>query len=852
MKKTLIALLVAGAATAQAATPQETGLKLNDRGYFAMPGLNVTSFADIYPDGHQTGVTVIQHGSRVAANGDLRLEVSPGQWSPVPVGGKQDIDAKGQRITQTLSYPDPSKDRRGFNPIVYPDLKFTYKVNVSAIGGNKFKITVDLDKPLPKEWIGKVGFNLELFPGELFGKAFLMDGQNGIFPRQPDGPVVEQAGEFVTAPLATGRELVVAPDTDSQRMTIENAGGGKLELWDGRGNHNNAWYIVRSAIPADATKNAIEWIVTPNVIKGWKYEPVLQVSQLGYRPDQPKKLVIEQDPTDARNDEVTLYELTADGKKPVRKGKPAPWGNFLRYRYLTYDFSDIKKPGMYVFGYRGKTTQAFKIDNDVFGRHAWQPTLEYFLPVQMCHMRVNEKYRVWHGLDHMDDGRMAPVNLNHYDGYISGPSTLSHVKPGERIPGMDQGGWHDAGDFDMRVESTMGTVWLLSEMVEEFGLDYDATTIDQQKHLVEIHQPDGKNDAMQQIEHGLVNILASYRATGRVMRGIIDIHLRQYTMLGDASNQTDNLPYDPSLKPGEVKNGRSGTDDDRWVFTEDNPEREIYVAAGMAAASRALRTYNPAMSAEALAVAQDLYAKARTRPMPPDPYVDPNADPGTKLAGARKVKASTKAFALAELILTTQGTAKAKDYVADLVALQDDIVADIAHAGWPIGRVMAIVNDPAFKAKIDAAVAKHQDDVKQRARTESPYGVPYKPNIWGAGWTIQEFGVQQYFFHKTWPQQTGSDSYLNALEFVLGVHPGSDTRSFASGVGAHSATVAYGFNRADWTYIPGGVVSGTALIRPDLPEFKTWPFFWQQTEYVMGGGETNYMFLVLAANAAKP
>jgi hypothetical protein len=41
-------------------------LKLNALGYFEAPGLNVTVFADIYPDGHQTGVTVIQHGVRVA------------------------------------------------------------------------------------------------------------------------------------------------------------------------------------------------------------------------------------------------------------------------------------------------------------------------------------------------------------------------------------------------------------------------------------------------------------------------------------------------------------------------------------------------------------------------------------------------------------------------------------------------------------------------------------------------------------------------------------------------------------------------------------------------------------------
>jgi hypothetical protein len=31
-----------------------------------------------------------------------------------------------------------------------------------------------------------------------------------------------------------------------------------------------------------------------------------------------------------------------------------------------------------------------------------------------------------------------------------------------------------------------------------------------------------------------------------------------------------------------------------------------------------------------------------------------------------------------------------------------------------------------------------------------------------------------------------------------------------------------------------------------LPELKKWPYFWQQTEYVMGGGSTDFMFLVLA------
>ncbi len=57
----------------------------------------------------------------------------------------------------------------------------------------------------------------------------------------------------------------------------------------------------------------------------------------------------------------------------------------------------------------------------------------------------------------------------------------------------------------------------------------------------------------------------------------------------------------------------------------------------------------------------------------------------------------------------------------------------------------------------------------------------------------------------------------------------------------------YGVNRADWFY-PGRCHLRTALICPDFPELKAWPFFWQQTEYVMGGGATNFMFLVSLLN----
>ncbi|MEJ2383548.1 MAG: glycoside hydrolase family 9 protein [Xanthomonadales bacterium] len=793
------------------ATPLAADLELGSRGYFETPGLNVIVFDDIYPEGHQTGVTVIQHGVRVAANGDLRLEASPGQWSPVPVAGERTVDPDTGTLTQRLSYPDPARDRTGFNPIAYPDLELAYRVSVTAGADNAFTITVDLDEPLPEEWVGRVGFNFELFPGHLLGKAWLMDASSGHFPNQPNGPVADVHGEMLTEPLARGRTLVVAPESDLQRLVIESR-SAPLELLDGRANHNNGWFIVRSLVPSGVTRGAVRWTVRPNVVPGWRYTPVIQVSQLGYAPAQPKRVVIEQDHRDTERSPLTLYRLGPAGPTAVRTVTPERWdGTFLRYAYLWHDFSDVRAPGMYRFEYRGRTTQPFRIDPGVFARHAWQPTLEYYLPVQMCHMRVNEKYRAWHGLCHQDDARMAPVDHNHFDGYVQGPSTLTAFAPLAPVPGLNAGGWHDAGDYDLRVESQIGTVWVLAQAVEEFGLDHDATTIDPERKRVEIHQPDGQPDALQQIRHGLASVLGGYRALGRLYRGIIVPTQRQYVLLGDASVQTDNR-VDPAGAPP----------DDRWVFTEDNPNRELYVAGGLAAAARVLRGFDDALAAEALETARALHRGAFER-----------AD-----------RIDNRVFALSELL---QATGDAR-YASALLALRDGIVADIAETGWALAKAMPLLDDAAFTAAVDAAVAAYQRDLQAQSR-ETPYGVPYRPRIWGAGWDIQRFGVRQYFLRKGWPDRVAPDLYLDALNFVLGVHPGRNTVSFASGVGAQSALVAYGVNRADWSHIPGGVISGTALIRPDLPELKTWPFFWQQTEYVMGGGGTNFLFLVLAADA---
>ena len=119
------------------------------------------------------------------------------------------------------------------------------------------------------------------------------------------------------------------------------------------------------------------------------------------------------------------------------------------------------------------------------------------------------------------------------------------------MPGLDRGGWHDAGDADLRIESQADEVSIIASAYENFHLDYDDTAIDEQTRRAQIHIPDGKADALQQIEHGVLTILGGYRSMGRVYRGIQEATLEQYVLLGDPSNATDNLHYSSSMKPGE-------------------------------------------------------------------------------------------------------------------------------------------------------------------------------------------------------------------------------------------------------------------------------------------------------------
>ena len=806
------------ARSAQAGSAQAgSGWVLNAEEYFEKPGLSVLVFHDTYPEGKQGGLEIIQHGERVAALGDVRLEPAPGQWGKLPTVGRRVVDRVANRAEVPLRF---EKEGIGYRVRVEPD-------------GDALAVTVDLERPLPKEFAGRAGFNLELFPSAYFGKSYHLGGTDGVFQRQGNGPNASDASGVWTTPLAEGPVFTAAPEDPLRRLTIESL-TGSLRFFDGRSTETNGWFLVRSLIRAGATKGAVRWRIRPNAVAGWRRPPVIGISQVGYHPGQEKRAVIELDPRTDAPAPATLFKVDpAKGLVPVLDGPVTRWGRFLRYDYAIFDFSAVREPGAYVVRYGDAQTPPFLIAPDVYGHNVWQPALETFLPVQMCHVRVIDRGRIWHGACHMDDALQAPpgLDLAFIEGYKQGPETETPFAADRHMPGLDRGGWHDAADHDLAGGAQAWATHLLALTRETFGLASDQTTVDTARRNVVLHVPDGKPDILQQVTHGVEALLGPFRLAGHSFAGISDPSLEQYGTLGEPASLTDNRVFDASLKVDQVDCGRSGRRDDRYAFTGRDTGLQYAMAAALAASSRVLRGYDDALAEECLATAVKTWEFERTHPpvRAPNPYVPERAD-------------SQEVLAAAELLITTKDPA----YATRLKALLPVIEAQVAEVGWAAARAMPLVPDAEFSKRLGSILTAYSSKLKTDL-SKTPYGVPWDPHVWGVTWDIQEYAVRQYFLHQAFPREFDRENVLRVLDYVLGCHPASDT-SLVSAVGARSMTVAYGINLNDWTHIPGGGVSGPSLIRPDFPELKEpFPYLWQQAEYVLTGAAT-YVFTVLAAD----
>ena len=873
------------------ANAADFAMKVTDKNYLDTQGFSVflydSTYHPVFVDQKNTAMEMILHGQRIATNGDVRLMPTPEQWDLVATLNERHADKANNRLTASLAFPT---------------FDVSYTLEVTAEPGG-VKVSINLDKPLPPKLVGRAGFNLEFLPSIYMGKAYLVDGSRaGIFPRTPNDPMIKMLplsdepkkayyledwdkakGYTQPLPFAEGKSITLGVDDSLARITVASDTAA-LMLFDGRDRAQNGWFVLRSLIPAGKTRGAIVWHLKPDVMSNWTRPPMIAHSQVGYAQGFPKLAVLELDPKYTGPQTAKVLRLTEGGAyQQVFEGPITPSTPWLRYVYSKFDFTTVNNPGLYVIEYAGQRTAPFPISKDAYA-NIWQDSLDHHLAAQMDHVSVREAYRIWHGASHLDDGVMAPVVGEQFDNWNQASATDGKYKGGDHIPGMNVGGWYDAGDFDLEEPAQLSVIQSLALAYREFNLKYDELTVDEAAREVEMHRPDGVPDTVEQVKHGALLILAQFHNIGHSIRGTHEPDLRQYTHLGDGASKTDGRIYDPKLGPNEVKGDTSGRPDDRWIFTTTNAVLQWNAIAALAAASDTLKGWDDALAKDCLETAIKAWNSEKAHPTPPPAGAGWNEGapepPGSGvLAASQGVTSHAHSNSLApsatpspsgtsgvptapppgsgrgdtgarqdwaaalELTIATHGADPYKSRVKELFP-QMITPQQMGVRGWMAVRALPYL-DAGAKAEMREAVRVYTASLDKQLES-TPFGVPPSLGTWGGSGAVVDMAIRMYFLHKTFPDVVGPEYTLRAVNYILGTHPVSST-SYVAGVGTVSKTKTYSNNRADEAYIPGAVIPGYVIIKPDFPEcIDDFGFLWFEDEAVVAGSAS----WVVAGNAA--
>ena len=831
MRKTCLIIALTAASLCQA-----QDLRLNEREYFERQGVNVLVFSNPFTGGFNdeknSGIEIIHHGVRTIQGGAVRLNNTPEQWDLVPRMTSRRVDRENNTIEVALRYEDYDFDSR---------------ITVTA-KGKAVEISVWLDKPVPEPLAGEAGLNLEFLPSQYWLKTFTMDGRLGRLPRYATSQTVTRpnsekprqfkgfrtyddrgTGRFIDPlPLEKGHSISLATD-DPERLISIHSDDAELLLFDGRMLAQNGWYVLRSILPKGKTGKVVTWTVEPHAIPGWIRQPNIGFSQVGYIPNQPKVAVIELDKADKPLSSAQLMRINGDGTTTQAfKGDIKPWGPFFKYNYVKFDFSQVTQPGVYYIQYGDTRTGDFLIDSHVYDKIT-DATTDVWVPIHMNHMYVNEGYRTWHG-EPFKEGYLQAPESDHFDLHRQGASTDTKYKPLELIPGLNIGGFFDAGDFDIETGSNISVVQNFIRTWELFKPQRDETFVNQQQRYVDLHRPDGVPDVLQFIEHGTLNLVAQAEQIGHMASTLSNSILDNYHHLGDAASITDGLHYDPSLKPYEVSaDGKSsGTPDDMWAFTTRNPSLDFQAATMFAAASRALKGYNDNLAERALTQSKRLMEEA-TELMKNRPARNGRAnrnngrgDLGTNL----QLYAATKEQQYLDNFNGQIWNALDRNAINTMQTALDAVP----------------YLDEAYKQRLRPYVERYAAYIDTLA-LQNPYGVPIGLGNWAGGGSVLSFGTTVCFAHRYFPDIIRRDVVFRTAEWLYGCHP-YHNYSFVAVVGAaRPKQVFYGNNRADFSFIPGNVAPGLLFRQPDhFENFDDWPFLWGQNEGTIAGNTQYIIF----------
>lgn len=815
---------------------QAQDLKLNDSCYFERQGVNVLVFSNSFNGGFNdeknSGIEIIQHGIRAIQGGAVRLNNTPEQWDLVPKMTYRKVNREQESIEVGLRYDDYNFDSR---------------IVVTA-KGKAVEIAVWLDKPVPEKLAGNAGLNLEFLPSRYWLKTFTMDGRLNRFPRYATSQTVARpnsekprqfkgfktyddrgTGRFVDPlPLETGHSITMAMD-DLERMISIHSDDAELKLYDGRMLAQNGWFVLRSVLPEGKTGKVVSWTVEPYAVEGWIRKPNIGFCQVGYTPDQPKVSVIELDKNDSPQATASVMRINNDGTvSKAYEGKIDTWGSYYKYNYVKFDFSEVNTPGIYYIQYDTVKTNNFLIDPHVYDKIT-DATTDVWVPIHMNHMFVNEGYRVWHGEPFKEGYLQAPPS-DHFDLHYQGATTDTKYKPLELIPGLNVGGFFDAGDFDIETGANINVVENLIRAWELFKPSRDETFVSEKQRYVDLHRPDGTPDILQYIEHGVLNLVAQAEQIGHMASTLSNSVLDNYHHLGDAASITDGLHYDPSLKPYEVSEDgkRSGTPDDMWAFTTRNPWLDMRAATMFAAAAHALKGYNDSLAERALKQSKRLMQESEE-------------------LLSRQTKSKENDFrrrmgGIAATNLQLYAATQEKGY---LDVFKKEIWNELDrnlefNLQTALDAIPYMEED--YRNKLRPYVEKYAQYIQNFDR-QNPYGVPIGVGNWAGIGQLLSFGTTVCFAHLYYPDIVAKDEVYHAANWLFGCHP-YHNYSFVAAVGAaRPKKVFYGNNRADFSFIPGNVAPGVLFRKPDhFENFDDWPFLWGQNEGTIAGNTQYIIF----------
>ncbi|MCQ2133738.1 MAG: glycoside hydrolase family 9 protein [Bacteroidales bacterium] len=845
--KMILSALALSAAFSLNAGAQD--LKINDLEYFEAQGVNVLAYSNLFTGGFNdeknSGIELIHHGVRTAQGGAIRLSTAPEQWDLVPATPSRVVNKTNNTVDISLRYED---------------YDFDSKIVVAA-KGKGIEISVYLDKPVPSFLEGKAGFNLEFLPAEYWNKAFIVDGRLDRFPKyatsatvtKPNDQKVKQykgyntsddrgTGRFIDPlPLETGRSFILAPD-DPERLVKISSVDSDISLYDGRILAQNGWFVARTILPAGKTGKVMTWYLEPNQIKGWVRQPNIGFSQVGYTTSQPKISIIELDKVDKVQSKASLVRVKNDGTTEVAyTGKVKTWGRYYKYNYVQFDFSSVKTPGIYYIQYGSTKTNNFLIDDSVYNKIT-DATTDVWVPIHMNHMFVNEAYRVWHGEPFKEGYLQAPENTDHFDLHSQGVRDVPYADL-ELIPGLNVGGYFDAGDFDIETGSNINVVQSLIRTWDLFHPMRDETFVDEDQRYVDLHRPDGKPDLLQYIEHGLLNLIAQAEIIGHMSQTLSNAVLDNYHHLGDAASITDGLPYNPALGPYEVAaDGKSsGRKDDMWAFTTRNPNTDINAANMFAAASRVMKGYNDDLAERALIQSKRLMEEATailaSRPSRPNQF----GGNSNSRAGGNNVGATL------QLYLSTGDAQYKEQFLNDVwQTLEFGVNRSLPTA---LDAVPYMGED--YKEKLRPYIVKYKEYIESLEQN-NPYGVPIGLGNWAGSGEVVTFGTTVCYAYLYFPDIIEERHIYKAPNYLYGAHP-YHNYSLVAVVGAtRPKNVFYGNNRADFSAIPGNVAPGLLFRHPDhFENYDNWPFFWGQNEGTIAGNCNYVIFGSIFKNVSK-